>query len=301
MGHVILRDVDSCHRQGVSADQKAHPEHAQRRDIANKGDAKGRHRNLEPAPGHPDHEPGNEQQPLPTALIARLDRFRCRDPRWPCARRGKDLGVEHSVEQVGIEQHRQRCADQHRQNQVATAKKKRNTNWYEEAVGRTECCGRNVALCEVLNVNGAVASKERQRDSCQDHRNQRADDRRVRCHPELQNQLDTDNGAEDRENDQQREGCRGECRGVRLIERVVFGFGLDVGHFLLTMRRCAQHGSPVQSNAWSLSALLSSCHPLSDSGRSVQGLAAERANHRRLLVSAIYGLLPISIRRKLLH
>src|SRR6516164_10982366 len=123
-------------------------------------------------------------------------------------------------------------------------------------------------LCEVLDVNGAVTSKERQRDSRQNHRNQRADDRRVRCHPELQNQLDANNRTEDRENDQQREGCGGECRGVRLIGRAAFGFGLEVGHFLLTMRRYAQHGSPVESNVWSLSALLSSCYPLSDSGRS---------------------------------
>src|SRR5262249_45748 len=140
--------------------------------------------------------------------------------------------------------------------------------WYKEAVGRTKCCGRNVALREVLNVNGAVAGKELQGDSRQDHRNQRADDRRVRCHPELQDQLDANDRAEDRENDQQREGRGGECRGVRLIGRAGFGFGLDVGHFLLTIRRYAQHGSPVESNVRSLSALLSSCYPLSDCGPS---------------------------------
>src|SRR5260221_11804956 len=82
--------------------------------------------------------------------------------------------------------------------------------------------------------------------------------------PELQNQLDANNRAEDRENDQQHEGRGGECRGMRLIGRVVFGFCLDVGHFLLTMRRRAQHGSPAESKAWSLSALLNSCYPLSD-------------------------------------
>ena len=202
MGHVILRDVDPRHRQGVSADQKAHPEHAQRRDIADKGDAEGRHRNFEPAPCHADHEPGNEQQPLPTALIAGLDGFRCRYSRWPCARRGKDFGVKHPVEQIRIEQHRQCRADQHRQYEVAAAKKKRDTDWYKEAVGRTKCCGRNVALCEVLDVNGAVTGKERQGDSRQDHRNQRADDGCVRCHPELQDQLDANDRAEDRENDQ---------------------------------------------------------------------------------------------------
>src|SRR5262249_52804852 len=183
---------------------------------------------------------------------------------WPCARRGKDLGIEHSVEQVRIEQHRQCRADQHRQNQVAAVKKKRDTDWYKEAVGRTKCCGRNVALCEVLHVNGAVTSKERQRDSRQNHRNQRADNRRVRCHPELQNQLDANDRTEDRENDQQREGCGGECRGVRLIGRVVFGVSLDVGHFLVPVSGRRAGGLPTGCWGGSFrSAPPSRCHPRS--------------------------------------
>ena len=55
--------------------------------------------------------------------------------------------------------------------------------------------------------------------------------------PSCRINLDANDRAEDRENDQQREGCGEECRGVRPIGRVVFRFNLDVSHLLLPRER----------------------------------------------------------------
>ena len=54
--------------------------------------------------------------------------------------------------------------------------------------------------------------------------------------PSCRINLDANDRAEDRENDQQREGRGGECRGVRLIGRLVLRC-----HFLLPIARYALH------------------------------------------------------------
>jgi len=229
--HVILRDVDAGHRQRIAANQQADAEHGERGNIADEGDAEGRHRDFEPAARHADGEPGSEEQRLAPALVASLDGLRRRHPGRPGAGGGKHPGVEHPVEEIRVEQHGERGAGEHRRNEVAAPEQERDADGKQETVGGAEGRRRDVALGEVLDVNGAVAGKQRERHPRQNHRHQRADDGGVRRHPELKDELDADDGAEDREHDQEREGGGREGRGMRLVVLALFGICRDVGHF----------------------------------------------------------------------
>ena len=80
----------------------------------------------------------------------------------------------------------------------------------------------NVAAGEILHVDGAVAGEDGNRNSCHDHGDQRADERGVRRNTELQDQLNADDRAEQRQQDQKNKGGRSEGRGMPRAGRAGF-------------------------------------------------------------------------------
>ncbi len=214
VGNVGLVDVKAKDRLRVAAQQQADPEHAQRPDVADKGGAEGRHGNLEPGADSADQHAGTQQRRLLAALVARLDGFGCRHTGRPGARCGEYLGVEHAVQQVAVQQHRQRDADEHRQHQIGPAHQERNGNRQQQAVGRAKGRRRDGALRQILEVNRAVTTHHLQGNPRQDHGHQRPEDRGVGRHAQRDQQLDADDGAEDAEQRQQHQVGAGQ--GLRM-------------------------------------------------------------------------------------
>ncbi len=61
-------------------------------------------------------------------LVAGLDGLGGGDARRPGARRREDAGIEHPVEQVGVEQHGEEGARQHRQHEIRPAEQPRDAD-----------------------------------------------------------------------------------------------------------------------------------------------------------------------------
>ncbi len=164
---VELGDVYAGDRERVAADQEADAEHRQCPDIADKGDAEGRHRNLQPAAGDADEEPDTKQRRPPAARVAGADRLGCGDAGRPGAGCREHARIEHAVEHVSIEQHRQRGANQHRQDQIRAAEQEGDADRQQQAVGGAEGRRRDRALREVLHMDRSVACEDRARHARQ--------------------------------------------------------------------------------------------------------------------------------------
>ena len=87
-----------------------------------------------------------------------------------------------------------------------------------------------------------------------------------------------------RENDQEREGCGGECRGVRLIGRMVFGQSLDLGHLLLPVSEGARADFPLDAAAKLSFRCVQNRNTLAGWKSRVPGAAQHEAPLRRIAV-----------------
>jgi hypothetical protein len=193
--------------------------------------------------GDPNEEADAEQRGALAASVAGADRLDRGDARRPGAAGREHAGVEHAVQHVAIEQHRQRGADQHRHDQIRAAEQERHADRQQEAVGGAEGRRRDRALRQVLDVDRAVAGEECERHPDQQHRDEGADDRGVRRHAELQDQLHADHRAEHAQHDQQDQGRRREGRGMLRLARG------DLRHRGGSWRgagQIAHHGNPGQ-------------------------------------------------------
>ncbi|MNI14059.1 hypothetical protein D3C73_673090 [compost metagenome] len=112
----IRIDIKTCHGFRVGSQQQADTKHAQCPDIADKRGAERRHRDFKHRTGDADYHAHHQQPGLLATPVTGLNGFRRRDTRWPGIGRRKYFGVEHAVQQVGVEQHRGRHPAEHRQN-----------------------------------------------------------------------------------------------------------------------------------------------------------------------------------------
>src|SRR6516162_4752325 len=83
---------------------------------------------LSQLPAIPTASPAARNSAWRPPLVASLDGLRRRHPRRPGAGGGKHPGVEHPVEEIGVEQHGERGAREHGQNEVAAAEQKRDAD-----------------------------------------------------------------------------------------------------------------------------------------------------------------------------
>ena len=135
--HIRLGDVAAGDDRGeqriveqqrrIAAHQQADAEHRQRPDVADERDAERRHDGGrdQPVAGDADDDADAQDRRLPAAFVAGADRLGCRGAGRPGAGGGEHLGIEHAVQQIAVEQHRQEHAGEQRRHEVGTAEHER--------------------------------------------------------------------------------------------------------------------------------------------------------------------------------
>ncbi|HPK90837.1 MAG TPA: hypothetical protein PK132_14960 [Dermatophilaceae bacterium] len=138
VGDVERHEVDLGDRLGVGTREEADPKGHHRPEPADHGDAERRHGQREDGSEGADPDAAEEDLRLRPALVASLNGLRGSDAQGPRPTGREGRGVEHPVEEPGIQQHRRGDADEHRHDHARLPEEERYADRQEEAVGRTE-------------------------------------------------------------------------------------------------------------------------------------------------------------------
>ncbi len=191
----------------IAAQQQADAEHRQRPDVADERHAECRHDGGrdQPVAGDADDDADAQDRRLAPAFVAGADRLGRGGAGRPGAGGGEHLGIEHAVEQVAVDQHRQEHAGEQRGHQVGPAEHERDADRQHQCVAGAEGRRRDRALRQVLHVDRAVARERRERDARKRHAGERADQRGVGGDAERDDELHADDRADDAERGDQQE------------------------------------------------------------------------------------------------
>ena len=211
--HVERLQRHAGHRHAVAAREQAHAEHRERPRVADEGGAEGRHRQREPRTERTGREAAHEHERLASARITRANRLCRREPRRPRAFGREDAAAEEAIEDPGVEEHRAGHAGEERQHQILAAEQIRHTDRQQQRVRRAKRGGRHRALRQVLRMHRPEHAQAGHRQTSEQHREQRADERGVRRDAERRQQLHADDGASgadghERHEQRRREGAR---------------------------------------------------------------------------------------------
>ena len=234
--HICLGDVAAGNERGepgvveqqrrIAADQQADAEHGQRPDVADECHAERRHDGGrdQPVAGDADDDADTEDHRFAPAFVAGADCLGGGGTGRPRGGGGEHLGIEHAIQQIAVEQHRQEHAGEQRGHQVGTAEHERDADRQHQCIAGAEGGGGDRALRQVLHVDRAIADERAQRDARQCHARERADQRGVGGDAERDDELHADDRTDDAERrDQQQRAEFEEARVDADVRGAVVG------------------------------------------------------------------------------